>query len=398
LLQGAFDRWSELGGLRFVYEPYDDGAPLRGLRGAAGVRGDVRLGGARLDGPGGTNGSTSFLDDADITFDTGDPSFFGDPTSNYLNLRNFLMHETGHALGLGHIDSNTANFLMEPFSSRLYDGPQLDDVRGLHFLYGDATERPIEGVAHLDEATRAEPLGNLLPGDVVVRGAAGASSTFVTAAARDFLSISHQGDVDFWAFEATAPLTLQAVALPVGATYAERVGSGPYGITRAAAQAQLHLAAYDMSLPTPMLLMSATAPALGAAATIADLILLQPGSYAVRVGAIGDAVQLYQLTLTAASPPVPPAGDFNADYRVDGSDLLAWQRGWATAFDETDLAAWSDAWGTFATAATTQPLPEPSGSLWGVALLITAWRHRAQRHAQSHRPFAQTQVSATHMR
>ena len=49
----TFDRFSELGGLDYIYEPVDDGANLAGgaaTNGAIGARGDVRIGGRDIDG------------------------------------------------------------------------------------------------------------------------------------------------------------------------------------------------------------------------------------------------------------------------------------------------------------------------------------------------------------
>jgi hypothetical protein len=56
ILEGAFNRWSEVSGLSFVYEPNDDGrnhSDRRGI-GVLGTRGDVRIAGASIDGSGGT--------------------------------------------------------------------------------------------------------------------------------------------------------------------------------------------------------------------------------------------------------------------------------------------------------------------------------------------------------
>ena len=93
--------------------------------GVIGVRGDVRLAGKFLDGLGGTNAQAGFIPQADLTVDTGDSSYFGNSTNNYRALRNMLMHEIGHSFGLGHVDSNSAAFLMEGFSNNSFEGPQL---------------------------------------------------------------------------------------------------------------------------------------------------------------------------------------------------------------------------------------------------------------------------------
>ena len=50
----TFDRWEELSGIDFVYEPNDDGGTHSDKPGLLGVRGDIRIGGVPIDGAGGT--------------------------------------------------------------------------------------------------------------------------------------------------------------------------------------------------------------------------------------------------------------------------------------------------------------------------------------------------------
>ena len=44
LIQQSFDRWEEVSGVNFVYEPNDDGLPMGSFAGSLGVRGDIRIG------------------------------------------------------------------------------------------------------------------------------------------------------------------------------------------------------------------------------------------------------------------------------------------------------------------------------------------------------------------
>ena len=58
LFEQAYDDWSTLTGLEFIYEPNDDGAAQSGAAiGQLGVRGDVRLFGAMIDGNSGVLGA-----------------------------------------------------------------------------------------------------------------------------------------------------------------------------------------------------------------------------------------------------------------------------------------------------------------------------------------------------
>jgi hypothetical protein len=136
----AFGRWSQLGGVNFVYEPHDDGAAHPGddNRGILGVRGDIRLAGANIDGPDDVLAFTYLpISGSDMVIDTADSAFFKNPATNFINFRNTLMHELGHAFGVEHT-STTSNLLMEPIINTSFDGPQLDVVRAVLFYFGDA--------------------------------------------------------------------------------------------------------------------------------------------------------------------------------------------------------------------------------------------------------------------
>ncbi len=51
IFKNAYDSWSAVSGIRFVYEPNDDGMALGGgAVGVAGVRPDLRVTGAAIDG------------------------------------------------------------------------------------------------------------------------------------------------------------------------------------------------------------------------------------------------------------------------------------------------------------------------------------------------------------
>ncbi|MFM8325206.1 MAG: matrixin family metalloprotease, partial [Pirellulaceae bacterium] len=114
LVQRAYDQWSQISGISYVYEPNDDGVATSGSanRGVAGVRGDVRIAGIRIDGNFGvlaynnfpsTGGNSGF--DGDMVIDTAD-RFYSDSadgaTGENRNLINVLMHEAGHGHGQLH--------------------------------------------------------------------------------------------------------------------------------------------------------------------------------------------------------------------------------------------------------------------------------------------------------
>ena len=81
-----------------------------------GVEGDVRIGGENIDGtPGGALADNTFPNDGDMRIDTtresdGRPTFWH---TNEAALRNLMIHETGHGVGLGHAQNTGVAAIME---------------------------------------------------------------------------------------------------------------------------------------------------------------------------------------------------------------------------------------------------------------------------------------------
>jgi serralysin len=362
----SFDRWSELSGLTFAYEPADDGAELRGLGGASAVRGDIRIGGAFLDGDLGTLASTGFLNDADVTIDTGDATYYGDsaPLGAFQNIHNTLMHEIGHAFGLGHIQSSTSAFLMEAFTNTTINGPQLDDIRGIHYLYGDANEKG----AGNNSPPSATPLGVVTAGATILQGEHASTGTSVLMGESDFLSISSSNDSDYFSFEVTSTSLVDLVVTPLGPTYNERANVGDtFTTTTSASLSDLSLELFASGSAVP--LASSTSNPIGHPESILDVELLNPGEYVFRVSGSSALTQLYQFSLAVES--LRP-GDFNTDGDVDGADFLAWQRGESPdPLSSEDLTLWQENYGATAVA-NHSPVPEPSGLAHLALLAVVA--------------------------
>jgi hypothetical protein len=131
----VFQRWSELTGITYVYEPNDDGAPFPTSTGVRGVRGDIRIGGHLIDGNSGILAYNFYPNTGDMVIDTAD-SFYNDTSNNSLRLRNVIAHEHGHGLGLAHTCPIHQTKLMEPYLTLNFDGPQFDDTLGAARLWG----------------------------------------------------------------------------------------------------------------------------------------------------------------------------------------------------------------------------------------------------------------------
>jgi serralysin len=322
ILSDAFGRWSQLGGLNFVYEPHDDGAlhPGDNNDGVLGVRGDIRLAGANVDGTG-TVLAFTYLPEggSDMVIDTSETNFLKNSSTNFINYRNTLMHEIGHALGVLHV-STTTDLLMEPTINTSFDGPQLDEVRAVQFFFGDANERSNGGLGN-GVAAFATGLGGIAPDATKTIGAAANVPTqAISPTATDFMSISNNTDTDFYSFTVSGSSLLEATLTPRGGVFDQAAQAQVPTSFNANARNNLALTIFS-SDGTSVLATAATQPA-GGTESIIKLLLPAAGQYFARVAGVEDTIQLYQLSLT----PTPILlGDYNKDGRVDGADYAVWR-------------------------------------------------------------------------
>ncbi|MCC6285696.1 MAG: matrixin family metalloprotease, partial [Phycisphaerales bacterium] len=198
LFDQVFARWSQVMGVRYVYEPNDDGVTLNQNAGVLGVRGDLRIAAIPLDGNSGILAYNNFPNDGDMVLDAFD-SFYNVTASNSLRLRNVAAHEHGHGSGMLHVCPANQTKLMEPFISTAYDGPQNDDVQNGNRHYGDRFE--FDANNSLGNAT---DLGAF---------AANGSTNFAQ------LSIDDNTDQDYYKITVSGPHQLTFTATPIGSTY-----------------------------------------------------------------------------------------------------------------------------------------------------------------------------------
>ncbi|MEQ9410795.1 MAG: choice-of-anchor Q domain-containing protein, partial [Fuerstiella sp.] len=289
----TFDRWSDLTGITYVYEPNDDGAAFTSFSnsapGVAGTRGDVRIGGHPIDGNSGVLAYNFFPNHGEMVIDTGD-SFYSNLNNNSLRLRNVVAHEAGHGIGLRHVESNNAGFLMEPFISTSFDGPQLDDILGAQRHYGDAFEPN-------DTTGTATDLGSLAASQTLTIGG-DATDTTVTATDTSLVSIDDDLDADFYSFTVSAAVDLQITLTPQGPTYNQGPQGGTQSAFDTAAQSNLALELRDTN-GTSVLGSVDLNPA-GQTESI-TVSLSGAGTYFVRVTGAENAAQFYQLDVAAAA-------------------------------------------------------------------------------------------------
>ena len=162
--------------VRVLYQgaPWDDGA----LWGTGGDleqerRGDIRIAMRDIDGSsGGILAYNFFPTNGDMLIDR--LGSWASPTNDYRFLRNVVMHEHGHGLGLYHVCSTNTGQLLEPYINTSFDGPQHDDLRAGQRQYGDPFEvddSPGEatylGTVSMDTPLRAGEV----PGPAIPHGA-----------------------------------------------------------------------------------------------------------------------------------------------------------------------------------------------------------------------------------
>ncbi len=298
LFNSAFERWDELSGITFTYEPNDDGRRLGAFNGVLGTRGDHRIGGHSIDG----QTSPTFLaynffpNNADMVIDTDEINRWSNSTDNYLLFRNMVAHEVGHGIGLNHVEPVNQSKLMEPRISTRFDGPQLDDILGAHRLYGDANE---DGSGN-DFFTTATTLGTILKGQTLSIGT-DATDPFVSPEETDFVSIDDDSDVDYFSFSVEPNQLVSIWLTPMGPNYLEGSSVSNVRDFNAAAQSDLTLTLIDTNGTTVLDL--ADDEGLGMRESIRFHQLGAATDYFVRVGGKQNAAQFFQLDIIAIPEP-----------------------------------------------------------------------------------------------
>ena len=325
--EDSFNRWSELSGLTYVYESNDSGEALSTTAGELGVRADIRIGGVSIDGSSGTLAFNYFPDIGDMAIDTDDADFFANPVKNYLQLRNTIMHESGHGLGFDHVVSDTDALLMEPVLDLSFDGPQLDDVRAVHYYYGDVYEKSNGGLGN-NQASLATPLGTIMEGQTASIGAdADIPNQAVGPDDVDFVSLSNASDIDYFSFTITQTSIVNLLLTPLGGQFTQAAEGITPNTFDASARADLLLQLWDSDGKT--LLEVADLTSAGDSESIVGFELPKAGQYFASISTIDDTVQLYRLDITVQTSAQIP-GDLNGDGFVGLIDLdiflVAWNQ------------------------------------------------------------------------
>lgn len=279
-IRDSFIRWDVRTGVTHI-EEVDDGAIHPDSSGRLGVRGDSRIGGRSYDGPFGVLAYNFYPDNGDMVIDTDDAGSFANAANGYRFLRNTIMHEHGHGLGLGHVIPVNQTKLMEPFISTAYLGQQDDDIRGGQKHYGDTREQNDDSLS----ATVLPPIPD---------------STRVTQ-----LSLDKGGDIDWYRFTTNGGEDVSIEIDPIGSTY--DVGPDPGTPTTVKTDSVLNLqfALYDAA--GNQLALRDTA-GLGGTEILTDFPAPVAADYLIRVFKSGvgglNVMQRYEMSIDLDPSPL----------------------------------------------------------------------------------------------
>lgn len=289
VFEAAFADLEKTSGVRFVYEPNDDGASLLDdPAGELGVRGDIRLAARYIDGFSGTLAFAYAPDSGDVVFDSGD-GFFDLTSSSSLRLHNALTHELGHCLGLAHVCPVNETKLMEPLISLGFRGPQFDEYQSLQRQYGDVLEDHSDD-RNNDSYLRATPLDLVKGGELEIPR----------------LSIDDNSDVDYFKVDLLAGQLISFSVTPGEGSYMEggQIGEDCSG-DELFDSTRIHNLRLDLvSSNGSTVLASSNSAGLGEVEMLENAEIVLDGAYYIRVnGGNANAAQLYQLEVQLVDRP-----------------------------------------------------------------------------------------------
>ncbi len=303
--QQCFDRWEELTGLDFTRitvggNDWDDGAAW-GSTGSA-TRGDIRISMHEIDGPSNVlayNGLPG--SGGDMVIDRADN--WGSSTNLNRFLRNTVMHESGHGIGMLHVCPQVSSKLMEPGLNTQFDGPRHDDIRGAQRHYGDI-------YGNNNTAGAATNIGVVEVGSPIIVGTVPPPISGTTPAGTATTSIDNSTESDYFRFTVNGPRLASVTVNPLGGTYdsCSQGATCPSGCTiNSMAIANLNVQIIDTNGAT--VLGTAAANGVGLSETLSNVNLPAAGNYFVRVYASNTITQaqFYDVNLSVTSPCNTPA-------------------------------------------------------------------------------------------
>lgn len=307
-IQSCFDRWQALSGLTYTRvtfggNDWDDGAAFSGSPGSPGLRGDCRISMHNLDLAGNVLAYNFLPSNGDMVLDSSENWAQGTPGMQRF-LRNVIMHEHGHGMGLLHVCPILQTKLMEPTVSTAYDGPRHDDVRAAQRHYGDVS-------GSNNTVGTARVLGLLEAGSPISVGALPNPPTGSSPTNTSTVSIDGNGELDWYQFTLAGQRDVTVTVTPRGQTYDSSTQNGDGSCNSGNNINSLTMANLNFDIIASngvTVLATAAAQPSGGTETIVGFTIAAAGNYFVRVSE-GDAPtqsQLYTLDLSAAAPACTP--------------------------------------------------------------------------------------------
>lgn len=315
-IKDGMDLISKRSGITFVYEPNDDGAPSwlywklgRGDRtpGRAGVRGDLRFAGGAMAAGGLSSASASSVYCPDVYINTNNHTSIG-------SLRFLALHESMHALGFQHSDVNNTFSQSTVSRGGNANGPQFDDLCGLHRKYGDVHEKD----GGNDTMATALDLGNLGPNQTLVIGDDASDSVSVRIDQFDFISIDDDSDTDFLSFTVTQPTTVTVTLDPRGPTYFNRMDGSTY-TDKTVVGDEISDLKFSLLSASGQTLSTQSRRGLGETEKVT--LSLVAGKYYVKVNGDAEDTQLYALSVSSGASQAPPAAPTPTEPVNENEDL-----------------------------------------------------------------------------
>ena len=324
MIRQGFANYRKWAGINYT-EVSDDARPFDTFAGRRSGVGDIRIGGAVVN-------STTFnaynnfpVNGSDMFFDTAgwNAGLFANPSSSYLALRNFVVHEHGHGLGFIHQVPCNATKIMEPLVGTSFDSAQIDDIRAVQRNFGDRFS------GNHTPAT-AKSFGDITAGPAVGGGRSIRQPMLSTNGA---FSATNPTGADWFRFDSSVSgRTVVFRARPVGGSY----GTGPQmavpgNICAGASSTVNAVQAGTLKIEvffidpngTPFFTQTAATPG----TEVAGGFVLATGTHWIRVSDVGpnpagnQVVQLYDLEIITNSVPSDPIAIFGVNKIVRAGEL-----------------------------------------------------------------------------
>jgi hypothetical protein len=291
LFEECFARWALLSGTSYTRirngaNDWDDGGTWDSPGSSA--RGDVRIAMIVQDGVNGVLAYNYYPRNGDMVLDRAEN--WASSSNNYRFLRNVVMHEHGHGIGLRHSCPSNGTKLMEPSLSTAFDGPQHDDIRGAQYLYGDDNEND-------NSTAAARYVGLIADGGSLELGSVPSPSV----SNGSLLSIDADGESDYFRFTLPAGAALSLTLTPVGLSYdtSQQSGSTCLSGNIVNSLTMANLSAQVLASNGTTVLATAAAQPAGVAESLDEVLLGGAGDYYLRVYETGTVTgpQLYRVEL-----------------------------------------------------------------------------------------------------